>query len=136
MLLLASVLIVRALLLVLAGGVQITGGKFLPTLAIGALLGELMARGLIHMELIDGEYRTLLILMGIAAFLGAKSHIPVVSLCFSVEALCGFSNIVHFIVGIGVSYLIVKVLKTKDSSESALEKETKEEKIHSEEVKV
>lgn len=136
LLLLASVLIVRALLLVLAGEVQITGGKFLPTLAIGALLGELMARGLIHMELIDGEYRTLLILMGIAAFLGAKSHIPVVALCFSVEALCGFSNIVHFIVGIGVSYLIVKVLKTKDSSESALEKEAKEEKTHSEEVKV
>lgn len=134
--LLITVLIVRTLLLVLAGEVQITGGKFLPALAIGALLGELSARGLIHMGLIDSEYRTILILMGIAAFLGAKSHIPVVALCFSVEALCGFSNIVHFIVCIGVSYLLVKVLKTKDSSESVLEKEAKEEKIHSEEVKV
>ena len=137
-LLLITVLIVRALLLILAGGIGITGGKFLPTLALGALLGELSARFLIHIGFIDGEYRNLLVLMGIAAFLGAKSYIPIVSLCFSVEALCGFSNIVHFIVCIGVSFLFVKIFKTKDFSETVIEKESKVEKdaTQSEEVKI
>ena len=119
---LVSVLFVRALLLISANNVGITGGKFLPTLALGAILGELSARLLIYMGLMGGEYRTLLVLMGIAAFLGAKSHIPIVALCFSVEALCGFSNIVHFIVSIGVSYLFVRIFKAADFSESVIKK--------------
>lgn len=121
-LLLATVLIVRAVLLMAAGGIGITGGKFLPTLAIGAILGELSARLCIYIGLIDGEHRTVLMLLGVAAFLAARSKIPVVALCFSVEALCGFSNIAHFAVSIGISCLVVKLFKVKDFSETVIEK--------------
>ncbi len=138
---LTIVLIVRTVLLISAGGIGITGGKFLPTLALGAILGELSARLFIYTGLISDEYRTVLVLMAIAAFLAAKSKIPVVALCFSVEALCGFSNIIHFIVCIGCSYLFVKIFMVKDFSETVIEssegiKEDADKRLNSEEEKL
>lgn len=134
---LLAILIVRTFLLITAGSIGITGGKFLPTLALGAISGELSARFFIYIGFMSDEYRTLLVLMGVAAFLAAKSKIPVVALCFSIEALCGFSNIVHFIVCIGSSYLFVRIFKVKDFSESVIKKsEVATEKLHSAEVKL
>lgn len=105
--LLLTVIFVRGIMLVLSDNAGITGGTFLPTLAIGAVIGELCGRVFFEAGALPEEYKIIMITMGIAAFLAAKAKAPLVAVCFSFEVLSGGKNIIMFLVCVACSALVV-----------------------------
>ena len=107
--LLLIVFIVRAIFMMVSNTAGITGGIFLPTLAFGAILGALCAEAFIALDLMGAEYYTLLVVVGMVAFLGASSKIPMTACVFAIEALGGFHNVLPIILAVTAAFLAVEV---------------------------
>ncbi len=122
------VFLLRALLLMLANNVGITGGLFIPTLTFGAIIGSLCASALVSLGLIRQEHYTILVIVGMAAFLGACSRIPVTACVFALEALCGPDSIFAVVVGVTVALLIIEVVGVPVFSDAVID--TKAEARH------
>ena len=101
---------VRSMLMIVANNSGISGGMFVPTLALGAIITSLVSDGLIALGAIDDDYYSILVIIGIASFLAASSKIPLTALTFAAEALCVVSNLLPVAAGVVVSYLVVEVL--------------------------
>jgi len=114
-------LILRAALMITANNVGITGGLFVPSLAFGAMIGYLCARGLVALGLLGGEYVLVLTTVGMAAFLGASSRIPLTAIAFAIEALCGLQNILPVAIGVTLAYLVIEVVGIEGFNETVIE---------------
>jgi hypothetical protein len=55
------------------------------------------------------EYYTLLVVVGMVAFLGASSKIPMTACVFAIEALGGFHNVLPIILAVTAAFLAVEV---------------------------
>ncbi len=106
--LLIIIFIIRAIFMMVSNTAGITGGIFLPTLAFGAILGALCAEVFTALGLIGDEHYMLLVVVGIASFLGASSRIPMTACVFAIEALGGFKNIIPIIVAVTAAFLAVE----------------------------
>ncbi len=90
--LLALILAVRLLMMLLATDCGATGGLFVPTLAIGALVSALLARLLILLGMSPDLYVTVM-LLGMCAFLGGTLRSPLTAAVFFVELTGQFTNL-------------------------------------------
>ncbi len=122
------VFLVRLVLMMIANTAGVTGGIFLPTLAFGAILGALCAEAFMGMGLIDRTHYLLFVVLGMSAFLGAASRIPVTACVFAIEALSGANNILPIVISTTVAFLIVELSGTKDFTETVVE--IKKEALH------
>ena len=102
--------LVRAALLLFANNADVTGGLFVPTLAFGAVLGALCGDILTETGILPAEYYSVMVVIGIASFLGAASRTPLMALAFAAEALCGLSNLLPITIGVTAAYLVVETL--------------------------
>ena len=114
LLLLISALILRIIMLVSANKTGITGGLFVPTLAMGALIGAISARVLVMANILPAEYTFLLVIMGMASFLGSRGKMPTVALCFALEALNGIYNVIPITLCIITAHFVTKNFKGKN----------------------
>lgn len=112
---------IRAIMLVIATNIGITGGLFIPSLAFGALIGALMATPMIALGWLPQKYYVLMITVGMAAFLAAFSRTPLMAIAFSFEALGGIVNLLPMIVGITFAYITIETAGTTSFSESVVE---------------
>ncbi len=116
-----ALLILRALLLIFANNVGITGGLFVPSLAIGAILGFLCGKGFIVLEFVPEEYLGVFVIVGMASFLGSSSHIPLTATVFAVEALSGLQNILPIALGVAIAYFILEIAGDESFTETVIE---------------
>ena len=112
---------VRAVLMIFANCEGVSGGIFVPTLTFGAMIASLMSDAFIALGLVDGQYYTILIVVGMAAFLAASSRTPITAIVFAAEALCVAANILPVIFGVVVSYLIVEVSGRHSFTDTVIE---------------
>ena len=106
---LLAALAVRALVLICANNVGVSGGIFIPTLTFGAIIAALMAKPLLLTSMIGSQYYALFIVVGMSSFLSASSRTPITALVFAVEALCGVNNVLPVGIGVIVAYLIIEI---------------------------
>jgi H+/Cl- antiporter ClcA len=99
----------RALVMIYANCEGVCGGIFLPTLAFGAMIASLLSDGLVALGLVEGQYATILIVVGMASFLAASARTPITAIVFAAEALCVTSNILPVLCGVAVSFLIAEI---------------------------
>ena len=109
--LLVSALILRMIMLLVANKTGITGGLFVPTLAMGALIGGILACLLTMGNVLPVEYSFLLVIMGMTAFLGSRGKMPLVAFCFSLEALNGYRNIIPIALSVATAYGVLKLFE-------------------------
>ncbi len=100
----------RALVLMFANHIGISGGIFVPTLAFGALIGALFSQLTIQTGILPKEYYIIPIIIGMSSFLAASSRTPITSMVFSLEALGGLSNSLAITIGITLAFLIIEIL--------------------------
>ena len=124
--LLIIVFLVRGVLMMVSNTAGVTGGIFLPTLASGAIIGALCAEVFIALGFIDAEFYILFVVIGMAAFLGASSRIPVTACMFAIEALCGFHNILPIIIATIAAFLVVELSGLEDFTGTVVHAKTKE----------
>lgn len=115
------VFLIRALGMMVSNTSGITGGIFLPTLAFGAIIGALLANVMISLGWVGEEYYLLMVVLGITAFLGSTSQVPLTACVFAVEALGGINNLLPIIVATAIAFIIVEASGTEDFTDTVIE---------------
>ncbi len=121
-LMLMLLLLVRSFLTLSANATGLTGGMFLPTLAVAATASSLLAHGLIALGAIGGEYYTLIVVLGVVAGMSGTMSMPFTAILFSLEALGCAGNLLAVFAATGVSYLLAVLFRAESINELALEK--------------
>lgn len=115
---------VRAVLLLLANNVGVTGGLFVPTLAFGAILGSLCGQTLVTTGLLPAEYYGVMVVIGVVSFLGASSRTPLMALTFALEALGGLPNLLPIAISVAAAFLIIETLGAPSFTDTIIESKT------------
>ena len=115
------ILAVRATLTLSATSNGVTGGIFLPTLAVGALLSGVIGRILTGFCGLQGEYYAIVMVLGITACISGMMKMPLTAIVFTVEAFGGYANILYIVFTAVVSFAITEVFGVKSINDSVLE---------------
>ncbi len=117
---LALILIVRTTLTLSANGAGITGGMFIPILALGALVASIVGKGLVALG-VDSELYTLILVLGITACISGSMKMPLTAIIFSIEALSCYDNIVSVIITAFVAFLVTEIFGVKSINDVVIE---------------
>lgn len=101
-------LLVRSIFLMIANTQGVTGGLFIPSLAIGAMLGALCGKGMIAVGILPYEYGVIAVIIGTVSFLAASSRVPITALAFSLEALSCLSNFLPVAIGVATAFTVIE----------------------------
>ena len=119
-LLLLVVLLVRTTLTLSANVSGITGGMFLPILALGALVAAVLGKCFVSLGL-DSSLYTVVIVLGITACIAGSMKMPLTAIIFSIEALSCYDNIVPVIITAFVAFLITELFGVKSTNDTVIE---------------
>ena len=118
---LVLILILRLTLLLLTVNAGATGGIFIPSLAIGALISAVTAEGLIYIGLPSSLYDTV-VLLGMTAFIGGVMRSPIMATVLFLELTGQFSSLLFVVTVVFVTYLITELFNRVGFYDSVIEK--------------
>ncbi len=125
---LLAILILRSTATLLANTTGVTGGIFLPLLALGAVLAAIVANVCIDYLGVAGEYYQTIIALGVTACIAGMMKMPLTAILFAVEALGCHNNIVYVIVTATVAYFITELFQVNSINDYVIE--NRSEKMH------
>lgn len=125
---LIAALLIRGIMMIIANCEGVSGGLFVPTLTLGAIISALIADASIFLGIIDTAYYPIMIVAGMAAFLSASSRIPLIALVFAIESLAGIDNVSAIGIAAATAFLVVEFSSAKDFTDTVIE--AKIEKAH------
>ncbi len=118
-------LLVRATLGLGANATGITGGVFVPILALGALVSAFVSAVLAAMIGLSDEYALLVLLLGISACIAGTMKMPLTAVVFAVEALSCHSNLLSVITVTVTAYAVTELFGAHSINEHVLERKLK-----------
>lgn len=121
LLMLFLLLIVRSTLTLCANSNRITGGIFLPLMAVGALVSSIVAKLLGLVFGLDASYSTVILVLGIIACIAGMMKMPLTAIVFAVEALSCYDNVIFVIITAGVAFLITELFGVESINDRVLE---------------
>ncbi len=119
------VLLVRATLGLGANAAGITGGTFVPILALGALVSALIISVLSATIGLSVEYSTLVLLLGICASVAGAMKMPLTAVVFAVEALSCHDNLLAVLCVTITAFAITELFGVRSINEQVLERKLK-----------
>lgn len=120
-LMLILLLVVRSTLTLCANSNRITGGIFLPLLAIGAIVSSLFATVLNRAFGLDSSYYIVILVLGIIACIAGIMKMPLTAIVFAVEALSCYDNIVFVIIVASIAFVITEIFGAESINDRVLE---------------
>lgn len=123
---LVLILIVRTTLTLSANTNGITGGVFVPTLALGAVVSAILSKTIDLLFGLSPEQYTIVLVLGITACIAGMMKMPLTSIVFSIEALSCYHNILPVIVVAATAFAITEIFAVNSISESVLERKTEQ----------
>jgi len=118
---LVIILFIRSTLTIASNSSGITGGIFLPTLAIGAFLSAIVSKILINYFSLSEQYYSTIVALGIACCVSGIMKMPLTAIVFSVEAFGCYENILYVIIASAVAFLITEIFHSKSINDSVLD---------------
>ena len=125
--LLLLIVVVRSTLTLSANSTGITGGLFLPMLALGAIPATLVGKGLLAWG-VDQAYFQVVLVLGVTACIAGMMKIPLTAILFSLEALSMGNNILAVLTVATVSFVITEIFNAKSINDNVTE--ARIEKVH------
>ncbi len=119
-LLLIGIIAVRLLMMLLVTDSGATGGIFIPTLAIGAPVAALTAKGLIAMGM-PHELYTTVVLLGMCAFIGGTLRAPLTASVLFLELTGQYMNLLFVALVIFTVSLVTEIFNQTPFYDIALE---------------
>ncbi len=119
--LLAVYFCIRAIMLIVANNVGITGGIFVPNLAFGAIIGGLCGKIMTLSGILPEEYYIITVVIGISSFLAASSRTPIMAIAFAIEAMSGLDNIIPISMGVSIAYMTIETMGIHDFTDIVIE---------------
>jgi len=126
--LLVAVLIVRSTLTLMANTAGVTGGIFLPLLALGAVLAAITGNVCVDYLGVDSKYYQVILVLGITACIAGMMKMPLTAIFFAVEALSCHQNIVYVIITATVAYFITELFQVNSINDYVIE--NRSERMH------
>ena len=117
---LVIVLVIRLVMMLLVTDNGVTGGIFIPTLAIGALTGALIAKILISFGM-PQEYFSQIVLLSMCAFIGGTLRAPLTSAILFLELTMQFQNLFYVSLVVFTVYSITSLLNQTPFYDRVLE---------------
>ena len=114
-------LAIRLGLFLLVGHSGVTGGQFIPTLALGALLGTLAAHALMALGLPATVYAAV-VYLSMCAFMGGMLRAPLTAAVLFVELTGGVDNLLYVALVVFTVHLVVPLFRQKSHQDRALER--------------
>lgn len=119
--LLFAFVIVRMSLMIIAGSTGITGGMFLPIMALGAMVSSIIGGFLITHTPLTAGYYPVVVVLGITACIASMMKMPLTAIVFSVEALSAYENITPVLLVVVLSYFITELFGVESINDHVLE---------------
>lgn len=104
------VFVIRFFYTMLSYGSSVPGGIFMPILTLGALLGVIFANILIHNNIITSFYYPHIIIISMAAYLGAVLKAPITATILLTEMVGTIQQILPIIITTFIAYYILDLL--------------------------
>ena len=98
----------------------ITGGLFIPSLALGAAIGSLVGKALAFTGATSPEYVGVCVTLGMSACMSGFMKMPLTAIAFSLEALGGTNNVVAVILAVSISYAVVEFTGAKSINDAVI----------------
>ena len=117
---LAIMLVIRVGMMLLTTSSGVTGGIFIPTLAIGALFGALSAELLVAIGMPESLFGTV-VLLAMCAFMGGTMRAPLTAAAFFIESTAQFTNMFYVALVIFIVNFATEVFNRKPFYDSVLE---------------
>ena len=119
LLVLSALLLVRFVMMLLVLDSGATGGSFVPTLAIGALVGALAAKLLIALGM-DGALYDSVILLSMCAFIGGTLRAPLTATVLFLELTGQFTSLFYVSLVVFTVYALTELLNSTPFYDSVL----------------
>jgi CIC family chloride channel protein len=113
-------LFVRTLLTLGANTAGVTGGIFLPLIAVGALFSTICAEGLVALGVPQSLYTTMIV-FGITACLAGMMNMPVTAVAFSIEALGAGQNVIYTALSAVMAFILVEAFRVRSINDKVLD---------------
>ncbi len=114
------VLIIRVGMMLLTTSGKVTGGIFVPSLAIGALIGALAGKFLCLIGMPAELYGTV-VLMSMCAFMGGTARAPMTATVFFLESTAEFTNLFYIVLVVFIVNFATELFNTKPFYDRVLE---------------
>ena len=118
---LVLILLVRSVLTLSANSTSITGGMFIPILALGALISSIIAKSAQAIFGFEQEYYTIMLILGITACISGMMKTPLTAIFFAVEALSCYENILHVVVVSCIAFVVTEIFGLKSINDTVLD---------------
>lgn len=118
---LLALLLVRTILTVGANVTNLTGGIFLPLLAIGAVLSSLFFKGVQAAFGLDASYYPVILVLGITACIAGMMKMPLTAVAFAVEALSAYELILPVLLVTAVAYGVTELFDAVSINDRVLD---------------
>ncbi len=115
------ILLVRLILTLSANTNKITGGIFLPIIALGALFSAILGKCLEGIFGLSNEYYSIILALGITACISGMMKMPLTAILFSVEALSCYQNILYVIIVSVIAFIITEIFSAKSINDSVVD---------------
>ncbi len=122
---LVLLVLVRSTLTLASNSARITGGIFLPILALGAALSALLAESAEGLFGLGEKYHMIILVLGISACISGMMKMPLTAIVFSIEALSCHDNIFYVIVAAASAFIITEIFDVKSINDSVLDNNIK-----------
>ncbi len=103
------IFIVRLVMMILVSDSGVTGGAFIPTLALGALMGAVSGKILILMGMNESLFLTVVVI-GMCAFLGGIMRAPITASVLFLELTGSFSAFLAVILTVFLTAILTRLL--------------------------
>ena len=118
---LLAALFLRSTLMILCSASGITGGMFLPILALGALISALLGRMVIAFCGVPVTYYPILVMLGVAASIAGMMKMPITAMVFAIEVLSAAENILPVFIVTVLAYAVTEIFYVDSINENVLE---------------
>ncbi len=113
-------LLIKIVTIPMATSSGVTGGIFVPILAIGALVGATMGNICVGMGLDIALYGTIVVI-GMTAFLGGSMRAPITAILFMLEGTWQFENLLFVCIAMFFAVLIPQLIRQEPIYDVMLE---------------
>ncbi|MBE6658494.1 MAG: hypothetical protein E7604_08625 [Ruminococcaceae bacterium] len=119
--LLFALVAVRMTVMIFANSAGITGGMFLPIMALGAMISSIIGGFLITHTPLTAGYYPVVVVLGITACIAGMMKMPLTAIVFAIEALSAHQNIVPVLLVSVLAYFITELFDAEAINETVLE---------------
>lgn len=120
------ILVVRTTLTLCANTNRITGGMFIPLLAIGAVLASLIEKLLVSVFGITEQYHSIILVFGITACIAALMKMPITAIIFAVEVLGCYENIIYVVIVAALAYILTEIFDVMSINDTVVDDKLEE----------